>query len=166
MVVRANKPDLFVKDDKARTITLIEVGVTSLPKLKEVETTKSRKYDLLARELERMYPGYRARTLAFVMTWDGLVSRHHRRRWQEFGLSEVTRAYTQTIALRLTLESVSKDLGRGREPGTVLESDAIGNGPTPSKKAKLDFCPVEEAGDLNEHETKNRLACLVDSKNT
>ena len=48
-------PDIFVKDKRRNTITLIEVGITNQDILQTVETEKLRKYDLLANELSMIH---------------------------------------------------------------------------------------------------------------
>ncbi|XP_029654245.1 uncharacterized protein LOC115227612 [Octopus sinensis] len=49
--VNFNKPDIFVYDKIKKEITLIEVGITSQDRLKQVEVEKLHKYDFLANEL-------------------------------------------------------------------------------------------------------------------
>ncbi|XP_029657681.1 uncharacterized protein LOC115231938 [Octopus sinensis] len=46
--VEYNKPDIFVHDKVRNEINLIEVGITSQDRLKQVEVEKCHKYDLLA----------------------------------------------------------------------------------------------------------------------
>jgi len=53
--IQNNRPDLFVHDKKRREITLIEVGITNLDLLTQVENEKTRKYDLIANELSLFY---------------------------------------------------------------------------------------------------------------
>ena len=53
--IQHNRPDLFVYDKKKKEITLIEVGITNLDLLTQVENEKTRKYDLVANELSLMY---------------------------------------------------------------------------------------------------------------
>ena len=50
-----DRPDIFVKDKRRNTITLIEVGITNQDILQTVETEKLRKYDLLANELSLIH---------------------------------------------------------------------------------------------------------------
>ncbi|KAI5179321.1 hypothetical protein PAEPH01_2614, partial [Pancytospora epiphaga] len=48
--------------------------------------------------------GCRARIILYVMTWDGVVTKYHRRHSKSIG---ITGFYIQTIALKKTLESRS-----------------------------------------------------------
>ena len=72
----ANRPDIYIRDMKRKVILLIEVGITSLDNLKEVETHKAHKYDVLRDELELLYPGYKAQIMPFVLTWDGIITKN------------------------------------------------------------------------------------------
>ncbi len=53
--IKHDRPDLFIHDKKTNEITLIEVGITNLDLLTQVENEKTRKYDLVANELSLMY---------------------------------------------------------------------------------------------------------------
>ena len=53
--IQHNRPDLFVYDKKRKGITLIEVGITNLDLLTQVENEKTRKYGLIANEIALMY---------------------------------------------------------------------------------------------------------------
>ena len=58
---------------------LIEIGITNQDLLQEVENEKKRKYDLLANELGLMYK-CKTKIIPFVLTWDGVVTIHHKER--------------------------------------------------------------------------------------
>jgi hypothetical protein len=112
--VQHDRPDLFVYDKKKKEITLIEVGITNLDLLTQVENEKSRKYDLLANEiaLERKC---KVKIIPYVMTWEGLVTKCHRRYRDEIGIPPKVEAYIQSLVLKKTLESISFDRRRGVE---------------------------------------------------
>ncbi|KAM0677151.1 hypothetical protein BDAP_000649 [Binucleata daphniae] len=82
-----------------------------------------RMYDLVANELAMMYK-CRVRILPYVMTWDGLVTRCHKKYVKEIGIEPKTEAYIQSLVLRKTLESLSFERRRGLEEET-LQMDAI-----------------------------------------
>ena len=65
---------------------LIEIGITNQDLLQEVENEKKRKYDLLANELGLMYK-CKTKIIPFVLTWDGVVTIHHKRYMKELGVS-------------------------------------------------------------------------------
>src|SRR5262245_55802984 len=76
--IQNNRTDLFVLDKRKNEILLVEVGITNLDLLQSVEVEKSRKYDLLANELSLIYK-CKVRIIPYVMTWDGIVTTHHKR---------------------------------------------------------------------------------------
>ncbi|KAH9494103.1 hypothetical protein DERF_014818 [Dermatophagoides farinae] len=78
------------------------------------ESTKRRKYELLANELKSMY-GCKVTTVPIVLTWDGLVTRHFRKYAESLGLSEKIQAYIQGQVLKRTMESVRIDLSSSQE---------------------------------------------------
>ncbi|KAI5170534.1 hypothetical protein PAEPH01_1514 [Pancytospora epiphaga] len=58
----------------------------------------------LANKLGQEY-GCRTRIIPYVMTWDGVVTKYHRRRLKNIGITESVESYIQTIVLKKTLES-------------------------------------------------------------
>ena len=91
--IQHNRPDLFVYGKKKKEITLIEVGITNLDLLTQVENEKTRKYDLVANELSLMYK-CKVSIIPYVMTWEGLVTKYHKRHMKEIGIETKTEAYT------------------------------------------------------------------------
>ena len=83
--IAANRPDIQVWDKKRRQILFIEVGVTNQDRLQLVETEKYRKYDVLANETSLIHK-CPVKIVPYVITWDGIVTRHHRRHTTELGL--------------------------------------------------------------------------------
>ena len=83
-----NKPDLMIHDYKAKEIILFEVGITNKDILPTTELTKSRKYELLANELENIHRGTKVITIPVVMTWDGLVTRHFKRHMKQLQVKD------------------------------------------------------------------------------
>ncbi|KAF7674356.1 hypothetical protein TCON_2735 [Astathelohania contejeani] len=51
ILIKNNRPDIFMNDKKENEITSVEVGMTSQDNLQIVKTEKKRKYDFLANEL-------------------------------------------------------------------------------------------------------------------
>ncbi|KAI5168711.1 hypothetical protein PAEPH01_0352 [Pancytospora epiphaga] len=68
-----------------------------------VETAKMHKYDVLANKLGQEY-GRRTRIIPYVMTWDRVVTKYHRKHSKDIGITE---SYIQMIMLKKTLESRS-----------------------------------------------------------
>ena len=125
--IQHNRPDLFVHDKKRKEITLIEVGITNLDLLTQVENEKSRKYDLIANELALTYK-CKVKIIPYVMTWEGLVTKYHKKHRNEIGISTKTEAYIQSLVLKKTLESISFDRRRGiEEDDGHNEVDALVN---------------------------------------
>ena len=105
---------LVVYDKKRKEITLIEIGITNLDLLTQVENEKSRKYDLIANELALTYK-CKVKIVPFVMTWDGLVTKYHKKHSSEIGIIPKVEAYIQFLVLKKTLESLSFERRRGIE---------------------------------------------------
>ena len=112
--IQHNRPDLFVYDKKRKEITLIEVGITNLDLLTQVENEKTRKYDLIANEVALSYK-CKVKIIPYVMTWDGLVTKYHKKHRSEIGIQLKTEAYIQSLVLKKTFESISFDRRRGIE---------------------------------------------------
>ena len=106
-----NRPDIVVHDKTRNEMTIVEVGITSLERLQEVEIAKTRKYGPLAAELKRIY-GCKVSVIPYVMTWDGVVTPYHKKCQREIGIPRNVEAYIQTVALRRTLASVVASQGR------------------------------------------------------
>lgn len=107
--IEHNKPDLLIHDLKTKEITIIEVGVTNKRDVSTVEVTKGRKYEFLAGELKMMFPGSKVTLIPVVLTWDGLVTRHHKRYMTQLGISDKLQAYIQAQTLKRTCESILVD---------------------------------------------------------
>ncbi|KAL4713384.1 hypothetical protein ACJJTC_016852 [Scirpophaga incertulas] len=113
--IQHNRPNLFVYDKKRKQITLIEVGITNLDLLTQIENGKSRKYDLIANELSLIYKCKVKIILPYVITWDGLVTKYHKKYRKEIGIQPKTEAYIQSLVLKKTLECISLERRRGLE---------------------------------------------------
>ncbi|KAL0265725.1 UNVERIFIED_CONTAM: hypothetical protein PYX00_011440 [Menopon gallinae] len=106
-----NRPDILVHDKARNEMTIVEVGITSLERLQEVEIAKARKYGPLAAELKRIY-GCKVSMIPYVMTWDGIVTPYHMKYQKEIGIPRSVEAYIQTVALRRTAASMVASRGR------------------------------------------------------
>jgi len=93
-------------------ITLIEVGITNLDLLTQVENEKTRKYDLIANEIALSYK-CKVKILPYVMIH--LVTKYHKKHRSEIGIQTKTEAYIQSLVLKKTFESISFDRRRGLE---------------------------------------------------
>ena len=49
------------------------------------------------------------------MTWEGLVTKYHKKHISEIGIQLKTEAYIQSLALKKTFESISFERRRGLE---------------------------------------------------
>ena len=104
--IQHNRPDIIVHDKKRKEIILVEIGITSQDRLQQVETEKQHKYDLLAKEMGIMYKS-KTRIIPYVLTWEGIVTKHHHRHAEALGLCARVEAYIQYVVLKKTLESIS-----------------------------------------------------------
>ena len=57
----------------------------------------------------------KVKIIPYVMTWEGLVTRYHKKHKSEIGISTKTEAYIQSLVLKKTFESISFDRRRGIE---------------------------------------------------
>ena len=89
----------------------MEVGTASQDLLQAVKTEKLRKHDLHASEVALTHK-CPVKIISYVMTWDGVVTRSHKRYVKEPGLPPNVEAYTQSLMLKKTLESVALDRRR------------------------------------------------------
>ncbi|EQB61133.1 hypothetical protein NAPIS_ORF01293 [Vairimorpha apis BRL 01] len=96
--VSHNKPDILVFDKKRKEILIVEVGRTNLDRLSIVENEKLRKYDLLANELGAIHEA-RTKIVPYVMTWDGVVTKYHKKYIRELEIKPFLEAYIQYIVL-------------------------------------------------------------------
>ena len=71
-----------------------------------METEKAHKYDLLAGELGMLHK-CSVKIVPYVMTWDGIVTKHHRRHAATLGIPPNVESYIQTRVIKRTLETVS-----------------------------------------------------------
>ena len=71
IIIKHNRPDIVVHDKKRKEITLIEIeiGITNLDLLTQVENEKTRKYDVNANEMSMMYK-CKVNVIRYAMTWD------------------------------------------------------------------------------------------------
>ncbi|MGL5714005.1 MAG: hypothetical protein ACRCX2_13370 [Paraclostridium sp.] len=104
--IEHNRPDLFIWDKKKNEITLIEVGITNQDLINQVENEKKRKYDLLAGELSLIHK-CKVNIIPYVLTWEGIVTKYHRKYAREIGTTKQIEAYVQSLVLKKTLETIS-----------------------------------------------------------
>ena len=67
MVIKYNKPDIFIVDKLRKEITIVEVGIAGFENLYAVVTKKKHKYDLLANHTPSLYK-YKSKIMPYVMT--------------------------------------------------------------------------------------------------
>ncbi|XP_029657533.1 uncharacterized protein LOC115231715 [Octopus sinensis] len=103
--VNFNKPDIFVYDKIKKEITLIEVGITSQDRLKQLEAEKLHKYDFLANELSLPYE-CQVKIIPVVLTWDSVVTRCFKNYMDKLYIEKSTMTYIQAVVLKRTLESM------------------------------------------------------------
>ena len=88
------------------------MGITSQDQLQTVETEKKHKYDLLAGELGMLHK-CTVEIIPYVMTWDGIVTKYHKKYVHKLGIQPNVEAYMQSRVIKRTLESVSFEARRG-----------------------------------------------------
>jgi hypothetical protein len=63
--IKHNLPNIIVIDKRNKEVIIVEVGITSLDNIQQVETEKLRKYDILRNELMQMY-GFKTKIIPDV----------------------------------------------------------------------------------------------------
>jgi hypothetical protein len=51
--------------------------------------------------------------IPYVMTWEGVVTKHHEQHCRDLGIDRKIEAYVQTRVLKMTFESMSMEYRRG-----------------------------------------------------
>ncbi len=104
----------MILDEIKNEIILVEIGITNQNALVTVETEKTRKYDLLANKLGQLYK-YKVEIIQYVMTWEGILTKFHKKYLKELEITPEIEGYIQSKVLKCTLESISFDYRQGRE---------------------------------------------------
>lgn len=79
-----NRPDILVMDRRAKKALIVEIGITSINRLIEVENTKWRKYERLAAELRTLHSRYQTTCVPVVATYcPSLTDKDHMKRHDE-----------------------------------------------------------------------------------
>ncbi|KAF7681018.1 hypothetical protein TCON_2368 [Astathelohania contejeani] len=105
ILVKNNRPDIFIYHKRENEIILVEVGMRSQDNFQIVETEKKRKYDLLAKELGLLYKA-KTKIITYVMKWDNVVTKYHRNYLKKLNLYSTIEAYFQLMVLKKTLETI------------------------------------------------------------
>nr|XP_013180906.1 unnamed protein product [Papilio xuthus] len=106
-----------------KEIIIVEVGITSIDNLQQVETEKLRKYDLIANELSQIY-GFKSSIIPYVVKWDGVVTKYHDIHRRRLGISDRIEAYIQSLVLKKTLESISLDFRRNGNLEEIVSEES------------------------------------------
>ena len=85
--------------------------------LKNVETTKKRKYEILANELKLMYGSM------VINGWDGLVTKYYKKYMKSLDIKKQIQAYIQSIVLKRTGESLLIDFRKDCLMAEWLDED-------------------------------------------
>ncbi|KAF7684780.1 hypothetical protein TCON_0010 [Astathelohania contejeani] len=106
ILIKNNRPDIFIYDKKENEIILVEAGITSQDNLQIVETENKKKYDFLANELDLLYKA-KTKIIPYAMKWDGVVTKYQRNYLKELNIISTIEAYIQSTVLRKTLKTIS-----------------------------------------------------------
>ena len=89
----------------------------------------------------------RTRIIPYVLTWDGIVTKHHKNYTKEIGITKNVQAYIQYVVLKKTLESISLEYrreGAETEPKDRIERLSLA-------KEYVDIPSMEEKKIVAEH---------------
>ena len=114
MKIKYNKPDIVVIDKKSKEILIVEIDVTLINNLQQVESEKLGNYEVLANELGLIHK-CKTRIIPYVLTWNCIVIKYHAKYRKKLAISDQIEAYIQSITLKKTLESVSMEFRRGTD---------------------------------------------------
>ncbi len=153
--VSHNKPDILVLDKKRKEILIVEIGITNQDLLTVVENEKLRKYDLLANELGLIHKA-KTRIVPYVMTWDGVVTKYHKKYIQELGIQPFLEAYIQSIVIKKTLESISLERRRGHDQGEAGEEE--------TENAVMKLVHSHEESKRDDEVGEKKLSALEEAK--
>ncbi|MGL4348254.1 MAG: hypothetical protein ACRCSV_02175 [Chlamydiales bacterium] len=67
----------------------------------------------------------KTRIIPYVLTWDGIVTKCHKRYRQAFGVEKFIEAYIQSLVLKKTYESILTDFKRGKMLGSMGRNEMI-----------------------------------------
>ncbi|EQB60996.1 hypothetical protein NAPIS_ORF01427 [Vairimorpha apis BRL 01] len=99
--IRYNKPGILLIDKIKKELLIVEIGVTSLDNLQQVESEKFMKYDELANELGLIH-GCKTKIIPYVITWDGIVSKYHSKHKKNLvSLTELRHTFSLQLSKRL-----------------------------------------------------------------
>ncbi|KAF7682786.1 hypothetical protein TCON_1999 [Astathelohania contejeani] len=99
VLVKHNRPDIFIYDKRENMVILVEIGITSQDNLQQVEVEKKRKYDFLVNELGILYKA-KTKIIPYVLTWEGVVTKYHRIYLKELEITPQIKAYIQSTVLK------------------------------------------------------------------
>ncbi|KAF7682991.1 hypothetical protein TCON_1791 [Astathelohania contejeani] len=114
ILIKNNRPDIFIYDKKQNEIILVEVGITSQDNLQIVKIKKKKKYELLTNELGLLHKT-KTKIMPHAMTLDGVVTKYHKKYFKELNLTPTIEAYIQSTVLKKTLETISLEYRRSIE---------------------------------------------------
>ncbi|KAF7680966.1 hypothetical protein TCON_2419 [Astathelohania contejeani] len=114
ILIKNNRPDIFIYDKKENKIISVDVIITSQDDLKIVEKKKKWKYGFMANELGLLYKA-KTKIIPYVMTWEGVVTKYHRNYFKELNIHFKKEAYIQLTILKKTFEIISFEYGRSIE---------------------------------------------------
>ncbi|KAF7684412.1 hypothetical protein TCON_0394 [Astathelohania contejeani] len=95
ILIKNNRPDIFIYDKKENEIISVEVGITSQNNLQIVEIEKKRKYDFLVNKLGLLYKA-KTKIIPYVMEWDNVVTKYYRNYLKELNTIPTIEAYIQS----------------------------------------------------------------------
>ncbi|KAG0435393.1 LINE-1 retrotransposable element ORF2 protein, partial [Dictyocoela muelleri] len=105
VLISDNRPDIVVINKNEKKIFFIEIGITNIDNLKQTESWKRRKYELLGREYGRMM-NMEVTVIPFVMSWDGHVTSYNKKYREIIGMNYDVFGYVQSVCLNKTFECV------------------------------------------------------------
>ena len=103
--IQHDRPDILAIDKRKHEAVIIEIGITSQNLLKQVETEKLHKYDLLAGDVSLFYR-WTTKIIPYELSWDGIVTICHKGYAKQLGLPDNIESYIATKVLKRTLEVI------------------------------------------------------------
>ncbi|KAF7682940.1 hypothetical protein TCON_1845 [Astathelohania contejeani] len=99
ILIKNNRPDIFIYNKNENEIILVEVGIMSQDNLQSVKTKKKR-YGHLSNELGLLYKA-KTKIIPYVMTWNGVVTKYYRNYLKKLSITSPIEAIQSKVLKKI-----------------------------------------------------------------
>ena len=97
-VIEARRPDLVVVDKKERSCKIIDFAVTGDSRIEEKEKDKTKKYQDLGRELQKIW-NVKVKIIPLIVGSLGAIPKQFANRFKQIGITAGTAQVQKTVLL-------------------------------------------------------------------